>query len=285
MTTVVLCALDALPEDLCDRVGSLLTGADITRDEHDGLHRALIRGRGPRASVLAGVRQLAGPELAWSVPPDALIDEGPALFVSDVDSTLITAEVIEEIAARAGTRQQVAAVTEQAMRGELDFGESLAARVATLAGVHVGVFAEIAAELELSPGAARLLTLIRSTGAELALVSGGFHEIVDKIADPLGIRLVRSNRLEVRDGRLTGRTVGAIVDREAKERHLRSFADQRGVPLERCVAIGDGANDLAMLSAAGLGIAYCAKPVVTKQTEAAIGFARLDAAYWLSVAH
>lgn len=282
MTTVVLCAPGAVPDAATAQVQALLQQASVSVDEHDGLHRVVLTGAADHHQLVAGVRALADPGLAWSVLPDALAADGPALFVSDVDSTLITAEVIEEIAERAGTRALVARVTEQAMRGELDFAESLAARVATLEGVPVSVFADVAAEVSLSSGTGRLLDLIRAIGAELALVSGGFHEVVDQVAAPLGIELIRSNRLEVAGGVLTGRTVGPIVDREAKERHLREFAALRGVPLERCVAIGDGANDLAMLQTAGLGIAYRAKPVVTGQADAAIGFARLDAAFWLT---
>lgn len=222
-----------------------------------------------------------------AAPPDGadtctidgpLADLGPGLVVLDVDSTLITAEQIELLAEHAGTRERVAAITERAMRGELDFAASLAERVATLAGVPASALAEVGARIELSPGAADLVAAVRRSGGQVGLVSGGFAEIVEPLAAGLGIELVRANRLETRDGALTGRTTGPVIDRPAKARHLREYAAALGVPLERTVAIGDGANDLDMLHAAALGIAYCAKPVVAAAADAAITFPRLDAA-------
>lgn len=200
------------------------------------------------------------------------------LLVMDVDSTLITAEVIELIAERAGTRDEVARVTEAAMRGELDFAASLKERVATLAGLPESVLQEVLGEVELTPGALELVDAAQGAGWEVALVSGGFAEIVGPIAQTLGITRYRANRLEVADGRLTGRTVGPVIDREAKEVALREFASELGVALEDTVAIGDGANDLAMMATAGLGIAFNAKPVVQAQADAAINEPRLDAA-------
>jgi len=199
------------------------------------------------------------------------------LLVMDVDSTLITAEVIELIAEHAGTREQVARITEAAMRGELDFAESLRERVATLAGVPDTVFEEVIAQIEFSPGAPELVAAAQSAGWEVALVSGGFAEIVETLATRLGISRYRANRLEVADGELTGRTVGPVIDREAKEAALREFAAELGISTEDVVAIGDGANDLAMMAAAGLGIAFNAKPIVREQADAAIE-GRLDLA-------
>ena len=187
------------------------------------------------------------------------------LVVTDVDSTFITAEVIELLAEHAGTRAEVAAITERAMRGELDFTASLHARVATLAGLPVSVFAEVLSEVELTPGARELVTELRARGWPLALVSGGFAEVVEPLAASLGIEHVRANRLEARAGRLTGRVLGEVVDRAGKERALREIAASLGIPLERTVAIGDGANDLDMLAAAGLGIAFNAKPLVCEK--------------------
>jgi len=197
------------------------------------------------------------------------------LLVLDVDSTLITAEVIELIAERAGTRDEVQRITEAAMRGEVDFADSLRERVATLAGVPDSVFADVYNELELSPGAEELISTVREAGWEVALVSGGFIEILTPLAEHLGITRFRANRLEVENGVLTGRTVGPIVDREGKEQALREYAAELGIPVEDAVAIGDGANDLAMMAAAGLGIAYNAKPVVQEQADVAIS-GRLD---------
>lgn len=197
------------------------------------------------------------------------------LLVLDVDSTLITAEVIELIAERAGTREEVTRITEAAMRGEVDFAESLRERVATLAGVPDTVFADVLEEIELSPGALELIDTVKEAGWEVALVSGGFLEILAPLARGLGISRYRANRLDVSDGVLTGRTVGPVVDREAKEQSLREFAAELDIPLEDVVAIGDGANDLAMMAAAGLGIAFNAKPVVQEQADIAIS-GRLD---------
>lgn len=213
--------------------------------------------------------------------PGSLADAPPGLVVLDVDSTLITAEVIELIADRAGTRAEVAAVTGRAMRGELDFAASLRERVATLAGLPAGVLDEMRDEVVLSPGARTLVDGVHASGGRVGLVSGGFAEIVRPLAASLGIDddLVAANRLEVRDGRLTGRTSGPVVDRAAKARHLTAYAARLGVPLDATVAIGDGANDLDMLAAAGLGIAYCAKPITRDAADAAISFPRLDAAW------
>mgnify|MGYP000403939758 CR=1 FL=1 len=200
------------------------------------------------------------------------------LCVLDVDSTLITAEVIELIAERAGTRARVAEITERAMRGELDFSASLAERVATLAGVPDTVFADVLAEVRLTPGARELVAGLQDRGWEVALVSGGFAEVVGPLAASLGITRYRANRLEAVDGRLTGRTVGPVVNREVKAETLREFAAEVGCALEDAVAIGDGANDLDMMAVAGLGIAFNAKPVVQERADVALNAPRLDAA-------
>lgn len=193
----------------------------------------------------------------------------------DVDSTLIQQEVIELLAERAGTRDEVARVTEAAMRGELDFAASLAARVATLAGLPQSVIGEAAADVTLTPGAQELIWTLQGDGWDIALVSGGFGEIVGPLAESLNISLYRANVLEVEDGKLTGRTVGPVIDRAAKAEALREFAAQLDVPLHDTVAIGDGANDLDMLAAAGLGIAFNAKPAVREAADVAID-GRLD---------
>lgn len=194
----------------------------------------------------------------------------------DVDSTLITAEVIELLADRAGSGAQVATVTQAAMRGELDFTASLHARVATLAGLPVTVFDEVRAQLTLTPGAAELLAELARRDWPVGLVSGGFLEVVAPLAAGLGITMVRANRLEVRDGVLTGRVEGPVIDREAKVTALRDYAAATGVPLADAVAVGDGANDLGMIELAGLGVAFGARPVVAAAADAAIS-GRLDA--------
>ena len=199
-----------------------------------------------------------------------LVTEGPGLLVMDVDSTLIEQEVIELIAERAGTREQVAEVTARAMRGELDFAASLRERVATLAGVRESVFADVLAEVRPTRGAAELIEALHERGCRVGVVSGGFEEVAVPLAERLGIDHVAANRLETDDGVLTGRVLGRIVDRQEKVRCLLTWAEQDGVPMERTIAVGDGANDLGMLAAAGLGVAFCAKPVVVEQADAAV---------------
>lgn len=185
----------------------------------------------------------------------------------DVDSTFIREEVIELLAGHAGREAEVAAVTEAAMRGEIDFADSLRARCRALEGLDVGVFEQVYRAVRVTPGADVLLAGLSRRGDAVGLVSGGFVEIVEPLARAHGIPHVHANRLEVVEGRLTGRVDGEIVDRAGKERALRRFAEQEGIPMSRTVAIGDGANDLDMMAAAGLGIAFGAKPVVQAQAD------------------
>jgi phosphoserine phosphatase len=199
------------------------------------------------------------------------------LVVTDVDSTFIADEVIELLADHAGTRAEVTEVTERAMRGEIDFAASLRERVATLAGVPVGALDEVRGRVRLTPGAPELLAEVRRRGWELGLVSGGFAEILGPLADSLGIRLWRANRLEVSGGVLTGRTLGPVVDRAYKAVTLREWAAATGVDLRDTVAVGDGANDLDMIAAAGIGIAFAAKPVVRAQAPFSVDGPRIDA--------
>ncbi|MCL3861944.1 phosphoserine phosphatase SerB [Actinotalea sp. K2] len=215
-------------------------------------------------------------------PPTPPADGAPSpdsrrLVVLDVDSTVITGEVIEMLAGHAGSREVVAAITESAMRGEMDFAASLHQRVATLAGLPVSVFDTVRLEMHLTPGAERLVAELRLRGWPVGLVSGGFVELVGPLARDLGIDFVRANALEVQDGVLTGRVRGPVVDSAAKAAALREFAAAQGVTMDRTVAIGDGANDLEMLAAAGLGIAYNAKPVVCAQADVAVLDSPLDA--------
>ncbi len=184
------------------------------------------------------------------------------LVVLDVDSTLIEDEVIELIAEHAGVRAEVAAVTERAMRGEIDFAESLRERVATLRGLPVAVIDEVRQRVRVTNGVPALIAGVHAAGGTIGVVSGGFHEVVDPLATALGLDKWRANRLGVADGRLSGLVDGSIVDARAKADSLRAWADELGVPLRRTIAIGDGSNDLEMMAIAGLGIAFDAKPAV-----------------------
>lgn len=192
------------------------------------------------------------------------------LVVLDVDSTLIQDEVIELLADAAGSRELVAEVTERAMLGDLDFAESLRARVATLEGLPESVFAEVGRSIRLTDGVPELITGLHANGCRVGVVSGGFHELLDPLAAELSIDHWRANRLEVVGGRLTGRVQGPIIDAAAKASALREWTLVEAVPLPRTVAVGDGANDLDMMHAAGLSIAFNAKPRVKAAADLAI---------------
>jgi phosphoserine phosphatase len=203
------------------------------------------------------------------------------LVVMDVDSTLIQDEVIELFAKYAGCEAEVAEVTAQAMRGELDFEESLHARVALLKGLDVSVVEKVRQDVRLTPGARTLVRTLKRLGYQVGVVSGGFTQVTDALKESLGLDFAQANTLEVADGKFTGRVTGEIVDREGKARLLRAFAEEAGVPLEQTVAIGDGANDLGMLNAAGLGVAFNAKPVVREAAHTAVNVPFLDTVLYL----
>lgn len=203
------------------------------------------------------------------------------LVVMDVDSTLIQGEVIEMLAAHAGCEQEVAEVTERAMRGELDFAQSLHARVAKLGGVPASALDDVYASLAYTPGARTMIRTLKRLGYRFALVSGGFTPIIARIAEELGIDYFRANALEIEDGVLTGRVLGTVVDRAGKAAALREFAQAAGIPVKNTVAIGDGANDLDMLAAAGLGIAFNAKPTVRDQARTSVNVPYLDTIVYL----
>ncbi|HEY7042787.1 MAG TPA: phosphoserine phosphatase SerB [Nocardioidaceae bacterium] len=210
-----------------------------------------------------------------------LLRHGRRLVVMDVDSTLVQGEIVDMLAEKAGVADEVSAVTEQAMQGELDFEESLRRRVALLEGLPVAAVDEVYDVMVLAPGARTLVRTLKRLGYRFGIVSGGFSRLTDRLAEDLDIDYTRANELEVVDGRITGRLVGQVVDRAAKAQALMDFAADSKVTLDRTVAIGDGANDIDMLSVAGLGIAFNAKPVVQEQAHAAVNVPYLDAILYL----
>jgi phosphoserine phosphatase len=223
-------------------------------------------------------------EVAASVGVDVAVERAglarrsKRLIVFDVDSTLIQGEVIEMLAARAGdgAEARVRAVTEAAMRGELDFTESLRGRVSVLAGLPATVLDEVADELELTPGARTTIRTLKRLGFRCGVVSGGFTQVVRRLVDELGLDFCAANELEVVDGLLTGRVAGEVVDRPGKAAALRRFAGEHDIPLEQCVAVGDGANDIDMLDTAGLGVAFNAKPALREVADTALSVPYLD---------
>ncbi|MDA0565862.1 phosphoserine phosphatase SerB [Streptomonospora sp. S1-112] len=216
-----------------------------------------------------------------ALQPSGLHRRAKHLVVMDVDSTLIQGEVIELLAEHAGCAEEVARVTEEAMRGEIDFEDSLRRRVAMLKGLDASAVDRVREQLVLAPGARTLVRTLKRLGYECAIVSGGFSQITDVLVERLGLDYAMANTLEIVDGKLTGELVGPIVDRVGKAEALRRFAGEAGVPLSQTVAIGDGANDLDMLQAAGLGVAFNAKPVVRQQADTSVSVPYLDTIVYL----
>jgi len=261
-----------------------LAGADITRlsrfpvtsleldlsgaDDAARLRQALV------AEAAAGGFDIA-------VQPAGLHRRAKRLVVLDVDSTLIQAEVIELLAERAGQGPEVAKVTEAAMRGELDFEASLRQRVALLAGLSADAVDDVRRAVTLTPGARTLVRTLKRLDHEVGIVSGGFTQVTDSLVGDLGLDYAAANTLEIVDGRLTGRLVGPVVDRAGKAAALERFAAAARVPLSQTVAIGDGANDLDMLTRAGLGVAFNAKPVVREAAQVSLNVRYLDAILFL----
>ena len=198
------------------------------------------------------------------------------LVIFDVDSTLIEDEVIELLAEAAGKREQVAEVTERAMRGELDFAESLRARVSTLAGLPASVIEDTYARINVTRGAKQLIDHIHATGGKVAAVSGGFSQLLQPLAARLDIDFWKANDLEIVNGLLTGRVSGAIVDRDAKAASLQVWSAELKIPMQKTIAVGDGANDLGMMEIAGLSVAFNAKPKVKEAAQLVISANNLE---------
>jgi phosphoserine phosphatase len=262
------------------------TGANIDRIERMARYPVTaidlhVSGADPDRLRVTLAAEAARQSVDVAVQPANLLRHGMRLIVMDVDSTLIQGEVIEMLADRAGCLSQVAEVTEAAMRGELDFEQSLRERVALLEGLDASALDQVYDDVVLAPGARTMVRTLKRLGYRFAIVSGGFTQVTDRIAADLGIDFAAANELEVVDGRLTGRIVGPVVDRAGKAAALRRFAAEAGVPPVATIAIGDGANDLDMLSAAGLGIAFNAKPVVQEAADTSVNVPYLDAIIYL----
>jgi phosphoserine phosphatase len=234
---------------------------------------------GPLRAALAQVAAVSSVDVA--VQRGGLHRRAMRLIVMDVDSTLIQEEVIDLLAARAGCADEVAKITESAMRGELDFAASLRERAALLAGLDASILDAVRASLRLTPGARTLIRTLKRLGYKCGIVSGGFTAVIEPLAASLGIDYVAANTLEVADGKLTGRVLEPVIDREGKTEALRRFARAAGVPLSQTVAVGDGANDLGMIAAAGLGVAFNAKPMVRDAADTALSVPYLDTVLYL----
>ncbi|MEV1205322.1 phosphoserine phosphatase SerB [Microbispora rosea] len=262
------------------------SGANIDRIERLSSYpvtciELAVSGADPQAMRAELAAEAAAQQVDVAVQRTGLHRRAKRLIVMDVDSTLIQNEVIELLARHAGCLDEVARVTDEAMRGELDFAESLVRRVALLEGLSEEVFEKVVKEVVLTPGARTLVRTLKRLDYRFAIVSGGFTQITDSLVADLGIDYSAANTLEVVDGRLTGRVVGEIVDRPGKARALERFAAEAGIPVSQTVAIGDGANDLDMFAVAGLGIAFNAKPIVRQAADTAVNVPYLDSILYL----
>lgn len=271
MPTLVLQGSQLTP-DLANAVAQELNGKIVARGDY---FRILLP-RSIDAAQLAALRTQLPCDV--NVLPEKFDPATVKLLVTDMDSTLINIECIDEIADVAGVKTQVAAITEAAMRGELDFEQSLTRRVSLLAGLDAGALEHVYAQrLRPNPGAERMIEGLRAHGIKIALVSGGFTFFTDRLKKRLGLDYARASTLEIVDGKLTGRALGKIVGAEAKRGYLLELCGALGIAPEQAVTMGDGANDLLMMRAAGLSVAYHAKPKVQAQADAVINQCGLEA--------
>src|SRR5215472_6751992 len=257
-----------------DRIGRLASRpVTCIEFEVSGADPGIMRAELARESVQLGVDV--------AVQRAGLHRRATRLVLMDVDSTLLRDEAIELLATRAGCEAEVSKLTAAAMRGELDFAEALHQRVALLAGLDASVIDDVLAAVRLMPGARTLIRTLKRLGYRCGVVSGGFTQFTDWLTLELGLDFAEANTLEIAAGKLTGRVIGPVIDRAGKERALRHFAAAAGVPLSQTVAVGDGANDLDMISAAGLGIAFNAKPAVRDAADTSLSVPHLDAILYL----
>jgi len=284
---ITVMADDLSPASIADVATQIAHGGGnierIRRIAHYPVTAIAFEGRGVDPDELrrplAAISAERGVDIA--VQDTGLETRGQYLVVMDVDSTVIQDEVINLLAAEAGQAEAVARVTQRAMAGELDFSESLHARVALLAGLPEESIARARERIQLTPGARTLCRTLNRLGYRIALVSGGFTQVIAPVAASLGVAEVRANTLEVVDGHLTGKVVGEIMDRPGKRKALEDLAVRFGIPRRRTIAIGDGANDIDMLEAAGLGIAFNAKPVARQAADTSVSVPFLDSVLFL----
>jgi phosphoserine phosphatase len=268
-------ALSHVTQTIADTGGNIESIIQLGTEPVSSLEM-LVRTTDPVAlrSALVQAAEHTGVDIA--VEPAGLRRRAKRLVVLDVDSTLIRDEAIDVLAERAGVADQVVQITERAMAGELDFAESLRSRVALLAGLPESVLADVRDALQLTPGARTLVRTLRRLGYLVGVVSGGFTYFTDRFVAELGLDFAAANELEILDGVVTGRVLGAVIDRAGKAAALREFADKHGVPLSQTVAIGDGANDIDMLEQAGLGVAFNAKAAAREAADTSVNLPYLD---------
>jgi phosphoserine phosphatase len=287
LTHVVILSQDLKPAALAD-IASAIAGVagNIERIQRTASYpvtaiECVVSGA-PTATLKSALTPLASQHsVDIAVSPGGLMRWAKKLVLMDVDSTLIAQEVIELLGAKAGVQTQVKEITDRAMAGEIDFEASLRERVALLKGLPESVIEEVRQEISLTPGAKTLVTTLQKLGHTVAVVSGGFINVIEPLLASLNIALYRVNTLEIVDGLLTGQVQGPVIDRAAKATALKEFANQEGVELEQTVAIGDGANDLDMIALAGLGIAFNAKPAIRAAADSALSAPYLDSVLYL----
>jgi phosphoserine phosphatase len=287
LTHVVVLSQDLKPSAIAGLASAIaVAGGNIERIHRTASYPVtaiefLVSGAAT-ASLKSQLTALSGElDVDIAVSPGGLMRWAKKLIIMDVDSTLISQEVIELLGAKAGAEEEIRGITERAMAGEIDFEASLRERVALLKGLPLSVIDEVRAEISLTPGAKTLVSTLQKLGHTVAVVSGGFINVIEPILATLKIEHYRANTLESKDGFLTGGLMGPIIDRAAKATALRDFAAIEKINIEQTVAIGDGANDLDMIALAGLGIAFNAKPAVKAAADSAVSAPYLDSVLYL----
>jgi phosphoserine phosphatase len=274
MTTDLILQGNALPSFLLDRLTQTTGAAHVNLE---GAQRIRLKDARRTPEFVSLIPLLEGERLDWGFIPAGRRLADYRLIAFDMDSTLITIECIDELADFAGQKEAVAAVTEAAMQGEIDYSESLSRRLALLAGLDARVLARVYSErLEFSPGARDLLSACQNAGMRSAILSGGFTYFTERLRIELGFDFATSNELEIAGGKITGKLVGTIIDAKAKAAHLRRLKTELEIDTQDVIAVGDGANDLLMMAEAGLSVAFHAKPATRAKADVAINQGGLD---------